>query len=171
VASFGPLRSPAVSAAAGALHVILLGGWLGAMAFFAAVTAPAAFAVLPTRELAGALVTRALDRLDLAGLFLGPLCIVAAIGAHPRGAAGGRLAARLALVAGMTLAHAVSRTLVSPRMLALRLAMGDIIDRVAADHPLRAAFNQLHHLSVGLMAASLLAGLAALLLALLPRRP
>lgn len=166
-----PLRSDHLPAVAGAVHAILLGAWLGAMAFFAVIMAPAAFAVLPIRELAGALVTRTLDRLNLVGLFLGPACILAAICSRRRGEANSLLALRILLIAGMTLASAVSRSVISPRMLALRLAMGDIIDRVAADHPLRAAFNQWHQLSTGLMAASLLAGLAALLLALLPRRP
>lgn len=166
-----PLRRDHLPAAAGAVHVVVLGAWLGAMAFFAAIMAPAAFAVLPTRELAGALVTRTLDQLNAAGLFLGPACILAAILSRPRGEANGRLALRILLLAGMTLASALSRSVVSPRMLALRVAMGDVIDRVPLDHPLRAAFNQWHQVSTGLMAASLLAGLAALLLALVPRRP
>jgi hypothetical protein len=49
-------------------------------------------------------------------------------------------------------------------MLALRAAMGRPIDAVAANDPLRAAFNSLHGYSVGLMTVAMLSGGVALLL-------
>jgi hypothetical protein len=48
-----------------------LGSWIGAMLFFSAVVAPAAFAVLPSPELAGRLVARSLRVLHLGGAGIG----------------------------------------------------------------------------------------------------
>ena len=48
--------------------LVLLSAWLGAAVLVATVVAPAAFAVLPTRTLAGALVGRVLPVLFIAGL-------------------------------------------------------------------------------------------------------
>ena len=47
---------------------ILLSAWLGAGVLFATVVAPAAFAVLPSRELAGALVGRVLPVIFVSGI-------------------------------------------------------------------------------------------------------
>jgi len=47
---------------------ILLSAWLGAAVLVTTVVAPAAFAVLPSRTLAGALVGRVLPVLFIAGL-------------------------------------------------------------------------------------------------------
>jgi len=53
------------------IEIVLLAAWLGAAIFFSVVVAQAAFAVLPTRTLAGALVGRILPVLFFAGMILG----------------------------------------------------------------------------------------------------
>ena len=58
---------------------------------------------------------------------------------------------------------AISRVLVTPRLVRLREAMG-ALDRVAPDDPRRAAFGQLHGVSVALMLLTLAMGVAAILL-------
>lgn len=50
---------------------LLLGGWVGSWACFGLVVAPAAFAVLPTSELAGQLVGPVLSALHVYGLVAG----------------------------------------------------------------------------------------------------
>jgi hypothetical protein len=50
---------------------LVVAAWLGAAVFLAASVAPAAFAVLPSRTLAGALVGRVLPVLFIAGLAIG----------------------------------------------------------------------------------------------------
>lgn len=50
---------------------LLLGGWVGSWACFGLVVAPAAFAVLPTSELAGQLVGPVLSTLHIYGLVAG----------------------------------------------------------------------------------------------------
>jgi hypothetical protein len=54
-----------------ALRSLLLGGWLGSWALFAFVIAPTAFRVLPSGDVAGALVSPVLHSLHLYGLFAG----------------------------------------------------------------------------------------------------
>ena len=53
-----------------AVRLLLLAAWVGAAIFFSAIVAPALFAVLPTRELAGAVVGRVLPMLNWAGLII-----------------------------------------------------------------------------------------------------
>ena len=50
---------------------VAMSAWLGAAIFFTAAVAPAAFAVLPSTTLAGALIGRVLSVLFIAGLAIG----------------------------------------------------------------------------------------------------
>lgn len=136
----------------------LLSAWAGAMLFFGVAVAPAAFAALPTRELAGGVVGRVLLRLNLAGMAVACLAAVSAVAqaALRRGAGSWALRLGLALLAVALLAGSLR---VSHRMEALRAEMGGI-DRVAEDHPLRVAFGRMHRLSVRLHAGALLLAIA-----------
>src|SRR5215208_8396394 len=55
---------------------LLLGGWLGAMCFFSFAVAPSAFAVLPSRHLAGQIVASTITKVEWLGLILGLLLLV-----------------------------------------------------------------------------------------------
>jgi len=57
------------------LGIALLAAWLGAACFVASVVAPAAFDVLPTRTLAGALVGRVIPVLFWSGVIVGVLVL------------------------------------------------------------------------------------------------
>src|SRR4029077_12340066 len=57
-------------------ETVLLAVWIGAALLFALVVAPAAFAVLPTRTLAGALVGRVLPVIFYAGVVIGSLIVI-----------------------------------------------------------------------------------------------
>jgi len=46
------------------VEVLLLGVWLGSMIFFSFAVAPSAFAVLPTREMAGVMVTSTIGKIE-----------------------------------------------------------------------------------------------------------
>ena len=163
--------SPATSARRGALpgvtagaRLLLVALWLGGAVFFSFVVAPTAFAVLPQRELAGAIVTRTIAVVNVGG-FVASL-VALALGFVKGGAARGRRRSPLVeavALAVVAICCGVGHWVVSARMLALRAAMGRPIDAVAADDPLRAAFNSLHGYSVGLMAVAMLAGAVALL--------
>lgn len=146
-------------------EVLLLGLWLGSMAFFSFAVAPSAFAVLQSRHLSGLIVTSTISKVEALGLIIGPLLILIQIASWRLHSAGNSIKAlRLILILVMTVSAALSRFWVSASMVTLRVQMGGMIDDVPADDPLRLQFNDLHQYSVALMAVALFAGLAALFL-------
>ncbi len=130
-----------------------LGGWIGAMVLFAAVVAPAAFATLPSPELAGPLVGRVLGVLHLAGAGLGVgLALLAALLGR------GRMSVLLAMA--LAAVCLVSHFGVSAPLSEMR-------DLAGADPETVRRFGTLHRISVSLFGVTL-AG--ALLLAALHAR-
>ena len=148
------------------LSVALLGAWVGGALLTAAVVAPAAFAVLPTRALAGALVGRVLPVVFLSGLVVGAAAAALGGRALPHGRV--RVGAGIA----MALSCAAAQFLVAPRIQRLREQIGPVLEAVAPDDPRRLAFGRLHGVSVLLLGIGLVAAgvaLASLLLALRQR--
>lgn len=151
-------------AALGDVRLLLLGVWLGAAIFFSFAVAPGAFAVLPARELAGAIVTRTIGIVNVGGFVIGLLLLATAF-AGRRGAAAKRAwTLEIVALALLTLATGVGHWIISARMAALRLALGRPIDEIAQNDPLRLAFNSLHSYSVAAMTTAMLAGLVAFIL-------
>lgn len=135
------------------VEFLLLGGWLGAMCFFSFAVAPSAFAVLPSRHLAGQIVASTITKVEWLGLILGVLLLAVQF-------IKGRLSKlNLVLLAVMLAATAALHFWVSPTMNGLRASMGGIIDEVSPTDPLRVEFNNLHQYSVTLMSAAILSGL------------
>ena len=147
------------------IEVLLLGVWLGSMMFFSFGVAPTAFAVLPTRELAGLLVTSTIGKVEILGLVIGPLLILAKAGSwYARPSSKRASVSYVVLVVIMIAAAALSRYWISPKLVALRAAMGGHIDDVPVSDPLRIQFNDLHQYSVMLMSAAMITGLIVLFL-------
>jgi hypothetical protein len=126
--------------------------WLGAALFFAAVVAPAAFTVLPTTTLAGALVGRVLPTLFVTGIVAALLVLGLEIGA-PRPA--GRVRAVGAGV--MLIACAVAQFVIGSRIEQLRAVAGSPIGTLSRDDPRRTAFGRLHALSVAALGVAMIA--------------
>jgi len=171
-----PTTSSAVEVAPGArlgvkqriaafVEVLLLGVWLGSMMFFSFAVAPSAFAVLPTREVAGVMVTSAIGKIEVLGLIIGTLLILIHV-ANWRSRLSSRAIKTLqaALLLLMIASAGLSRFWISPAMVSLRGQMGGHIDDVAATDPVRIQFNDLHQYSVGLMSAAMISGLVVLFL-------
>jgi hypothetical protein len=147
------------------IEMLLLAVWLGSMIFFSFAVAPSAFAVLPSREMAGALVTSTIGKVEILGLIIGPLLLLIQLTSWRSRAASAKVTTlRAILLLMMIAAAAASRFWVSAKMVSLRQAMGGVIDDVAATDPLRIEFNAMHGYSVGLMTAALLAGFVVLFL-------
>ena len=140
-------------------EVLLLGAWIGAALLFTAVVAPAAFAVLPTRSLAGALVGRVLPVLFYAGVLIGSVIVLLDVLLPTR--AWGRAAAG----AVSALACAIAQLVVGTRIDRLRGQIGVPLETLAADDPRRQAFGTLHAISVGWLGIAMIAALVALVLA------
>lgn len=139
----------------------LVAAWIGAALLVAAVVAPAAFAVLPSRALAGALVGRVLPPVFWSGIVVGAMAWLCARGlvAHglPRGLA----------AVSMVASCAAAQLVVAPRIDRIRAAVGGPLDLLDPADPRRLAFGRLHAASVGWMGLAAVG--AALLLILILR--
>lgn len=141
--------------------MLALGGWIGAIVYFAALVTVGAFAVLPNQDLAGAIVGYTIAGLHHFGIIAAVIYLVAAVLLRPSLKAFVRPAAiGVALMLLLTLA---SQRLVIPKMDALRAQMVSV-QATPATNPLRVEFDHLHGISVDLEVAILLIGLAALYL-------
>jgi uncharacterized membrane protein len=142
------------------LMLLSLMVWVGGLIFFAFVVAPSAFAVLPTRQLAGNVVGRSIAGLHWMAIVSGFVYLVASLlysrlttgAVHP-------FAARNVLVILMLALTLVSQFGIIPRMDTLRASMG-VIDSVPLDSPARMAFDALHIWSTRIEGTVLLLGLA-----------
>lgn len=118
--------------------------WLGAALLFAAVVAPAAFAALPSRALAGALVGAVLPAVFYSGIVVGLGLSLAAL------AVGRGRIVTLGTVAGflMAVSCAAAELVVAPRIERARVAIGGPVESVPPSDPRRVAFGRLHAVSV-----------------------
>lgn len=147
------------------IRIALLSFWLGVMAFFSFVVAPAAFSVLPTQHLAGQVVSRTLGVVEIIGIVVGVILLLIWLAA--RGRRGKPYFFELITVVLMTVAMGVSR-IVSGWMHDLRLQAGEGLYALPMSDPIRSSFDQLHKFSVGLTGFAMLA--AAVLIVRLIRR-
>jgi vacuolar-type H+-ATPase subunit I/STV1 len=118
--------------------------WLGAALLFVAVVAPAAFAALPTRTLAGSLVGAVLPVLFYAGILVGALLAIASLAMRrdrvvTPGTVGGLL---------MAISCAAAQCVVAPRIERTRESIRGPIESLPLSDPRRIAFGRLHGASV-----------------------
>jgi hypothetical protein len=142
------------------LRFFSLGCWLGSIIFFIIFT-QGIFSVMPTKDLAGAVVGYSLTRLHILGIVAGCLYLIATAVLEKSVTAIARPAGLLVFV--MIVCTMVSQYGVIARMDVLRMRMGSVA-ATPADSPLRVAFDRLHQYSVRLESAVLLSGLVALFL-------
>lgn len=146
-------------------QLIVASAWLGAALLFVAVVAPAAFAALPTRTLAGALVGAVLPALFHAGIVVGVALAAASVALHH-----GRIVT-LGTVGGLLIAIscAAAQFVVAPRIERARASIAGPVESVPSSDPRRVAFGRLHGVSVAWLgvavagAAIVAAGTAATL--------
>lgn len=141
-----------------AAEVILLSAWLGAGILVAAAVAPAAFRVLPSRSMAGAIVGAVLPVIFISGLVIA----VAAIGLEAR--AGARWARPAVVVPyiALILGCAVAQFIIGPKIEAVRVTIGGAVDALDPADPRRVQFGRLHGFSVLWMGVAMLGGASAL---------
>ena len=143
-------------------RLLLIAVWLGAAVCFSFVVAPSAFAVLPARELAGNVVTRTLAIVNVAGFVVSLVLLASAFVGRKRAKRRAWLVELIALTL-VALTTFVGHWLINARLLALRHALGRPIDAVAANDPVRVAFDSLHGYSVAALGIGMLAAAVALL--------
>jgi hypothetical protein len=146
------------------LMVLSLVVWLGGVIFLAFVEAPTVFSpgVLPTRHMAGSIIGRSLDLLHYMAIASGIIYLFASM-LYSRMSTGTPrpLAVRHLLIVLMLILTLISQFAISPKMHALRAAVG-VIDNVPLDNPQRREFDRLHAWSEKFEEAVLLLGLVAI---------
>ena len=144
--------------------VLSLVVWLGGLIFFAFAVAPAAFAVLPTRHLAGNIVGRTIAILHWLGIISGLVFLASSLlySQFTRGTPHA-FAARNIVIVLMLALTLTSQFGIIPRMDTLRASMGEI-DSVPPDNPARIQFDALHVWSTRVEGGVLLLGLVVVYL-------
>ncbi|HEX8735221.1 MAG TPA: DUF4149 domain-containing protein [Pyrinomonadaceae bacterium] len=140
------------------LRSFLIALWLGAAVFFSAAVAQSAFAVLPSRELAGAVVNKTLAILNYSGIVIGLILLASSV-VRTEKASRVRLWVEQGLLLFLTAACAFGQFVIGARLHNIREQIGRPIDELATDDPLRTAFGALHGYSVMVLAFAMLAAL------------
>jgi NADH:ubiquinone oxidoreductase subunit 6 (subunit J) len=148
-------------------RTLLIASWLGAALFFSFAVAQSAFAVLPSRELAGMVVNRTLAIVNYSGLIVG-LILLATSFVSRQNANRTRLWIEQLSLLLLTSACALGQFVIGAKLRALREQIGRPIDELASSDPLRVAFGNLHVYSVTVLCAALIA--AIIVFFLLARR-
>lgn len=141
------------------IRLLLLAIWLGAAVFFVAV-AQAAFGVLEERELAGAVVNRTLAVLEYGGMGIAAMLVLTSLVGTARISAFWLLVERFLLLI-LAAACAVGQFVIGFWLSSLRSQIGQPIDEVALDDPLRQQFNTIHEYSVWVLFVGMAAALIA----------
>ena len=142
-------------------RALLIALWLGAACFFSFAVAPSAFGVLPSRELAGSMVSRTLLIVNLSGLIIG-LILLASSFVKQTGTKPFLIWAERLLLALLIAACAVGQFVVGSWLFYVRSQFGGKpIDEVPLDDPLRIQFNTLHEYSVWILVTAMVAALLA----------
>jgi Domain of unknown function (DUF4149) len=144
------------------IRIALLGLWIGAMAFFSFFVAPAAFAVLPSTQLAGQVVSRTLGGLEIFGMIVGVLLLALVL--VSRSQQNRIFPFEMIVIILMTAASAISRFVVSARLHQIRVEFGERLNSLPATDATKATFNLLHQVSVGLTGFMLLAALVLMIM-------
>ena len=151
---------------------LLVAVWIGAALITVAVVAPGAFAVLPSRTMAGTMVGRVLPALFIAGMVIGVLVAVVTSRAPSAGApsAGApRWASASALLAA--LACFVAQFWITPKLDRLRAEIGGPVDALAAGDARRVAFGLLHGYNVAGLGVAMVGAAVCLGFLLVAMRP
>ncbi len=141
------------------IRLLLLAIWLGAAVFFIGV-AQSAFAILPQRELAGAVVNQNLTILNFAGIGIAVILLLTSLLATSRISKFWLWIERFLLLF-LGAACAVGQFVIGFWLASIRAQIGRPIDEIAVDDPLRVQFNTLHEYSVWVLFAAMIAALIA----------
>lgn len=139
---------------------LLLILWLGAACFFSFAVAPLAFAVLPSREVAGAMVSQTLAIVNYAGIAVGLILLASSF-------VGNALVNRVRLwterflLLILTIACAGGQFVIALWLSIIKGQIGRPIDELAADDPLKIQFDNLHQYSIWALGAAMIAALLA----------
>ncbi len=140
-------------------RLLLIGLWLGAACFFSFAVAPSAFAVLESREMAGAVVNRTLAIVNYSGLIIGVILLLSSFISADATNRFWLWTERFLLLI-LTAACAAGQFVIALWLSVIRAQIGRPDEETALDDPLRVSFNIWHQYSIWVLVG---AGVAALL--------
>jgi hypothetical protein len=143
------------------VQIAVLSLWLGAALFLALTVAPALFAVLPTRTLAGTVVGRILPPIFYSGMVAGVIVLALQVIERRGWTWRGRETASAVVIA----ACAIAQFFIAPRIARLREEIGGPLEALAANDWRRAAFGRLHGISVAWLGLAMIAAVIAIVFA------
>jgi hypothetical protein len=146
------------------IQLAILIVWLGAAIFFSVAVAPALFAVLPSRALAGDVVGRLLPPIFYSGMIVGLLVMFTQWRANDGWSWRGRETAGFVTV----LSCAVAQLFIAPLIQRVRAEIPGPIEVLASNDPRRVEFGRLHGASVAWLGVAMLAALIAAIAAARP---
>ena len=144
-------------------RILLLGLWLGAACFLSFAVAPSAFAVLPSRESAGAIVNRTLSVVNYSGIIIGLILLASSFIPQPNFNRVWLWIERFLLLV-TTVACAFGQFFIGWKLQNLHEQIGRPLEELALDDPLRIAFNDLHGQSVTTLSVAMIAAIIAFFL-------
>lgn len=142
-------------------QIVIAAVWLGAAILLAAAVAPAAFAVLPSRTLAGDLVGRVLPVIFWSGMLMFAGVMLYGVATDRASRYKPRVLAAALGGASCMIAQLVVDTMIA----SVRAKIHGPVDALAATDPLRVAFGQLHLLSVVLLGLAMICAAAVVFIA------
>lgn len=145
------------------VRLLIIAIWLGSAVFFSVAVAPSVFSVLPSRELAGAVVSRTLGIINTGGFVIG-LALIASAFLYRNVVSKRAFLLEMVSLVLIAISTGIGKWVIAAQMQALRGSMGRPIDEVAQSDPLRIAFNSLHGYSVSALSIAMVAAIVAFLL-------
>lgn len=146
------------------LQYLVLALWVGALFSFGALFAPVLFRSIPSRDQAGAIAGDILARIDALGLVTGGIMLVVTVLQSINSGWRAIDLSRCLVAVAMLVLVLMNTFTVRQRIVGLRQKMGQPIDEVDPEDPLRLEYGKQHRLSRMIFSANLLLG--ALLIAL-----
>jgi uncharacterized membrane protein len=141
-------------------RLLMMALWLGAAMFFSFSLAPSAFGILPSREMAGSVVSANLTIINYAGLILGVIMLASSF-ISSKGVISW-LERGLLLV--FTIVCAVGQFIISYQLSQIRSQVGRPMEELSIDEPLRIAFDSLHQYSVWFLGTAMIIALISFFL-------
>jgi Domain of unknown function (DUF4149) len=142
------------------IRLLLIALWLGAAMFFSFSLAPSAFGVLPSREMAGSVVSANLSVINYAGLIIGVIVLLSSF-ISAKGVVGW---IERVLLLIFTIACAIGQFVISYQLSQIRSQVGRPMEELSTGEPLRIAFDSLHQYSVWVLVTAMIVALVSFFL-------
>jgi Domain of unknown function (DUF4149) len=142
------------------IRVLLLLTWLGSAIFFSFAVAPSVFGIVPSRELAGSVVSRSLSIVNYSGLIISLVLLLSSF----MNSKGIIVWIERSLLLILLIATVIGQFVISLQLSQIRNQAGRPIEELSMEEPLRIAFNSLHEYSVWVLMTGMIAALIAFFL-------